>query len=331
MIQASRDTTRPGIHLIGISAATGWKLLLTIALVVVVFLVLSAIRALLKRVFRSPRFERAVFWTRHVLRLVGLLVLALGLASIWFDDPARLTSFIGIVTAGVAIASQRVITAFAAYLIILAGRIFARGDRIVIGKVRGDVIALGFMQTTVMEMGQTSGEQGDDPSVWVHARQYTGRIVRVTNDRIFDSPVYNYTREFPYLWEELIVPIKYGADRARAEAILLEVAEKHTASLQQASAPALEALKERYPLREETSVRPRVFWRLTDNWVELTVRFIAPQHGARALKDAMSRDILAALDAAKLEVASATYEIIGLPPLVVRGEATQMIPHDRQS
>ena len=50
------------------------------------------------------------------------------------------------------------------------------------------------------------------------ARQYSGRIVTVTNAKIFDEPVYNYTRDFPYLWEELRLPIPYSADRARARA-----------------------------------------------------------------------------------------------------------------
>ena len=33
--------------------------------------------------------------------------------------------------------------------------------------------------------------------MWVSARQYTGRIVTVTNDKIFDTPVYNYTTRVP--------------------------------------------------------------------------------------------------------------------------------------
>src|SRR5436305_6129295 len=98
---------------------------------------------------------------------------------------------------------QKVVTAFAGYLVILRGKTFTVGDRITMGGVRGDVVALGFMQTTIMEMGQPPGEQADPPAMWVQARQYSGRIVRVTNDKIFDTPVYNYTRQFPFVWEEM--------------------------------------------------------------------------------------------------------------------------------
>jgi len=151
-----------------------------------------------------------------------------------------------------------VIVSFAGYLILLRGRVFSVGDRITIGGVRGDVVELGFMQTTVMEMGEAPGEQAAPPAVWVSARQHTGRLVRVTNDRIFDSPVYNYTREFPFLWEEIHLPVKFDADRARAERILLDAARRHTAPIAERARPMAQAFARRYPLRETPDVEPHV-------------------------------------------------------------------------
>lgn len=66
---------------------------------------------------------------------------------------------------------------------------------------------------------------------------------------------------------------------------------------------------------KEPRFEPRVYWRMTDNWLELTVRFVARDHGVRDLKDAMTREILAAFDEAGLEIASATFELVGAPPL----------------
>ena len=66
------------------------------------------------------------------------------------------------------------------------------------------------MQTTIMEMGQPPPVQNADPAMWVKSRQYTGRMVTVTNDKIFDEPVFNYTKEFPYIWEEMSLPITYS-------------------------------------------------------------------------------------------------------------------------
>src|SRR6185437_13986556 len=184
--------------------------------------------------------------------------------SIWVNDPGSLATGAGLLTAGVAIALQRVITAFAGYLIILRAKSFTVGDRITIGGVRGDVVALGFMQTTVLEMGEAPGEQSAPPAEWVTARQYTGRIVRITNDRIFDSAVYNYTREFPFLWEELHIPVGYRSDRNRAEQIMLEVARRQTAQIVADARPATDALRNRYTIHGSIDTEPHVYYHLTD-------------------------------------------------------------------
>jgi small-conductance mechanosensitive channel len=237
--------------------------------------------------------------------------------AVWSPDAGRLATAAGLATAGVAVALQRVITAFAAFLIILRGRVFTVGDRITIGGVRGDVVALGFMQTSVMEMGEPPTAHSGDPKVWVEARQYTGRIVNVTNDKIFDTPVYNYTREFPYLWEELRLPIRYGDDHGRVERILLDAARRHASGAIAHAAPALATMRNRYLMADDVSLEPRVYLRLTDNWIELALRFVAPVHGVRGIKDAMSREILASLAAAGIGIASGTYEIVAMPPLRV--------------
>jgi len=220
-----------GVHLVGVGPMTGRKLLLTAAFVAALYIASYLLRWILRLVLGDTSSGRAAFWSRQGVKLSTVIVLVVGVISIWFDDPGRLGTAAGLVTAGVAVALQRVITSFAAYLIILRGRVYTVGDRITMGGVRGDVVALGFMQTTVMEMGEPPAVQGAPPSVWVNARQYTGRLVRVSNDKIFDAPVYNYTRVFPFFWEELHLPIKYGDDRARAEAILLDAARRHTADV----------------------------------------------------------------------------------------------------
>jgi small-conductance mechanosensitive channel len=325
VVAAAQGVEVFGVKLLGVTPATGRKLLLTLAFIAVVVLLSRALSWLLGLVLRggAPN-ERAKFWSRQGVQLAAAALLVLGLLSIWFEDPTRLAGFAGIVTAGVAIALQRVITSFAAYLIILRGRVFTVGDRITMAGVRGDVVQLGFMQTTVMEMGQPPGviEQAE-PAMWVEARQYTGRVVKITNDKIFDAPVYNFTREFPYIWEEMHLPVSYKDTdkRQRAERILLDAATRHTAPIVEDARAARRELKDTFFLPDKADLESRVYWRLTDNWLELTVRFLAPQRGVRALKDAMSRDILAALDEAGIGIASTTFEIVGLPPLRVEKES----------
>ncbi len=304
------------IRLLFFSEENGIKLLLSVGLVLVLVVLRWGARGLSRLLQRGLGGERARFWTRQAINLAFAVILVLGVLSIWFDDPTRLATAAGLLTAGVAFALQKVITAFAGYFVILRGDTFNVGDRITMGGVRGDVIALGFIKTTIMEMGQPPSVQGADPPQWVRSRQYTGRVVTVTNDKVFDEAVYNYTRDFPYLWEEMILPIAYRDDRHAAEQILLAAARRHTIAANELPAEAFEKMQRKYFVRG-ADLEPKVYWRLTDNWLELTVRYLTGVYGARDVKDAMSREVLSELDEAGIGLASATFEVVGVPPLRV--------------
>ena len=306
-----------GIYWVGINADNGRKLALSLAFLVIILLLSNGLRQLagmvLSRTWRD-RFH-AGFWTRQGISLISAIVLILGLLSIWFNNPAKLATVFGLASAGLAFALQQVVTSIAGYFVILRGSIFAAGDRVSMGGVRGDVLRLGFIQTTIMEMGDPPAVQGGGES-WVRSRQFTGRIATVTNSKIFSDPVFNYTKDFPFIWEEMAIPITYRADRARAEAILLEAARLHAVDPDSMAQEAKADLQARFGV-QPIDLPPRVFYRLTDNWLELTVRFLLPTHGIRIAKDAMSRHIITALDEAGIGIASATYDIVGLPPVEI--------------
>jgi small-conductance mechanosensitive channel len=305
-----------GVKRVGFTAENGAKLLLTLVLMLMFWLLARLLRRTAGSLMRGRKDARALFWSKQAISIAVTALFLIGFVSIWFDDPARLATALGLVTAGLAFALQRVVTSVAGYYIILRGRLFNVGDRISLGGVRGDVIAVGFTYTTVMEMGQPPSVQMADPAMWVEARQYTGRVVTVTNDKVFDTPVYNYSREFPYLWEETHIMVPYSANRRQAEQILLDVAEPHTVPIREMGAEALREMERRYFVRAD-NLRPRVYYRLTDNWLELTVRFICRSHGIRELKDALSRGIIERLDSVGIPLASTTIEVVGLPPLRV--------------
>ncbi|CAN5812235.1 hypothetical protein BH11MYX3_BH11MYX3_20880 [soil metagenome] len=308
-----------GVRLLGVDEQSLRKLLFTVGLFVALYAV-TKLLGLVTRAVRGHAAKRVAFWTGQGISLVMFLVGVVGFVSIWFDNPARLATGVGLIGAGLAFALQKVVTSFAGYFVILRGKTFNIGDRITMGGVRGDVIALSFLQTSIMEMGEPPSMQDADPSIWIRSRQYTGRIVTVSNAQIFEEPVYNYTREFPYIWEEVVLPIAFRDDRALVETILLEVASKETVAIDELGTPALAALTERFAMRR-SEIAPRVYLRITDNWIELTVRFLCKDHDIRGLKDRMSREIMARLDAANIGIASGTYEIAGLPPVRVRLEA----------
>jgi small-conductance mechanosensitive channel len=153
------------------------KLLFSVVFIVALLLLSKGLRALLRLLLTERTSGRAAFWSRQVVHLLTASILIVGILSIWFDDPTRITTALGLLTAGIAVALQRVITAFAGYFVLLRGETFHVGDRIVMGGVRGDVIALGFIQTTIMEMGQPSAVQNAEAiDRWLIEQETTGSV-----------------------------------------------------------------------------------------------------------------------------------------------------------
>ncbi|MGI8705319.1 MAG: mechanosensitive ion channel family protein [Sphingomicrobium sp.] len=303
-----------GVTLIGVTPENLYKLLLTFALVFGALVVTWLLRAILRTFIGSRSGTRFHFWARQVVSLTIAALVILAITSVWFDDPGRLATAIGFIGVGLAFALQKVITAVAGYFVILRGKTFNVGDRIVMGGVRGDVIALSFMQTKIMEMGQPPSVQKDDPAMWVKSRQFTGRIVTVTNDKIFTEPVYNYTDQFPYVWDEITVSIHYDDELDRAEAILMEAAREHATTTDNLDPPEIERLERRYGV-SVGDIDPKVYWSIGESWPELNIRFLSPDHGTREIKDKMSRQIIAQLREFEISIASRAFEITGLPRL----------------
>ncbi len=308
-----------GVDWVGINADNGRKLLLSLIFIAALLLISKALRALMGLFLGRTDHAavQATFWSRQGISLLSTIILIIGLLAIWFNDSTRLATAFGLMSAGLAFALQQVITAIAGYFVILRGSTFTVGDRISMGGVRGDVLRLGFIQTTIMEMGQPPSVQAADPAMWVKSRQFTGRIVTVSNAKIFTDPVFNYTRDFPFIWEEMVIPITYQADRARTEAIMLEAARRNAVDPALLASEAKSDLQKRFGV-EPIDLVPRVYFRITDNWLELTVRFLVHAHHIRGAKDAMSRYIIDELDAAGIGIASATYDIVGFPAIELK-------------
>ena len=240
------------------------------------------------------------YYARKIVRWVVIVLTLIPVAIIWRAFAGRAGVVLGLITAGVAFAMQEVIGALAGGVNILFGRIFSVGDRIEMAGVRGDVIDVTPMRTKVMEIGSADG------SSWVKGRQYTGRVVTISNKATFTDPVFNFSTGFEFIWEELSVPIPHEADWETAEKILQEEVERISAST--AARQAMAAMVRRYPV-PRTEVLPRVFLRSTDNWMELSARFVVPVRSARSMKDELTRRVSERLKDAGVPIASATMSV----------------------
>ena len=317
-----------GVKLLGATSENFHKLLFTVIFFAFLYFINRLLRYAAKKAGAGR--QRTAFWTRQGVSIIIFIVAVIGFLSIWFDNPSRLATGIGLFAAGLAFAMQKVVTSFAGYVVILRGKTFNVGDRISMGNVRGDVIALNFIQTVIMEMGEPPAVQSEDPGMWVQSRQYSGRIVTISNAEIFEKPVYNYTRDFPYIWEEMHVPVSYKDDHRRAEQIMLDSVLRHTTEIANMAQPELERLKKHFFI-QAADIPPKVFLRITDNWIELAVRFLCPTHDVRELKNKISRDILAGFEEAGIEVASSTYDIVGLPPIRIENAEAERPAREKSS
>jgi small-conductance mechanosensitive channel len=241
------------------------------------------------------------YYARKITHYVVAVLLLIALAVLWRPFAGRIGVVLGLAAAGVAFAMQEVIGAFAGWVSILTGRQFRVGDRIQMGGVRGDVLDITPLRTKVLEIGAA-----DDPASWVQGRQYTGRVVSISNKAVFSEPVYNSSAVLDHLWEELSLPIPYDQDWRLAEQILREEAERASASA--GAQTAIEQMRRQYPVGR-TEVEPRVFVRATDNWIELSARFVVPVRAARKVKDELTRRVLDRLAEHGLPVASTTQDV----------------------
>jgi hypothetical protein len=282
-----------------------WNIILKlISSIVVLILTLVANRAV-RSLLRVRVKERA---HRHTLRMlirntmfVGASIVVL---AMWLGFGSSFTVAMGVLGAGVAFASQEVIGSFAGYLNIVTGNLFHIGDRVRIGNVLGDVLDMSILRTTVMEIAE-----------WVKADQYTGRIVSIANRVVFSDPVYNYTQHWPYIWDEITIPITYESDWQRAGELLLENGRNYSARVQAQAQEQLARMVERYSV-QDVPVEPLLYIRMTDNWIEMTLRYVVDPRERRTVAAQLHLELLRSFQSdPKITVASATFEIVGFPPL----------------
>lgn len=279
-----------------------------VSAVVVILVVLIAVylarRAIRANVEDPARRYRA----RKLVGVAGWLITLLFVAAAFSDRLASFAISVGVVGVAVAFALKEAIASLGARAAIAFGRIYEVGDRIQLGEVRGDVIDISVLRTTLMEVGG-----------WVDGDLYTGRIVRVANNRVFSDPIFNYSADFSFLWDEIRVPVRYGSDIRLARALLVRATDEVCGRFVADATETWRRITGRYRL-EPAQTDPLVTLVANDNWVEFTVRYVVPFTLRRVTKDQLFSAILAAVDASdrKVQLASATYELVAAPALEVK-------------
>jgi small-conductance mechanosensitive channel len=267
----------------------------------------AAIHLLFKHIFEDVFIGRiAASKTRYSFKktvsIVYLVVLVAVVINIWVDSTQSLLVSYGIIAAGLAVSLQDLFKNFVGGILIFVTGIYRVGDRVEINSRKGDVIDIDILYTTLMEMGE-----------WMSGDQATGRLTIIPNGYILSGSVNNYTKDHPFIWDEISLPITYDSDWKEAVTMILTVVRKETAAQVYDAEKSLSSLEEKYYLPRRV-VEPAAFITLTDNWINFNIRYMTVVRERRMVKNKLSRLILEEIEKSeKIKLASTTIDIIGFP------------------
>jgi len=262
---------------VDLESGFAYRLLVSLLILLVVFALRWLVLALVQR--RTDDVRVRYHWkktTQYVAAVAAILLIG----RVWFEGFRSVATYLGILSAGLAIALKDLVVNFVAWAFILWRRPFEVGDRIEIGSVSGDVIDLRIFQFTVLEIGN-----------WVDADQSTGRVIHVNNGAVFTQSLANYSKGFQYIWNEVPVLVTFESDWRKAKELLLEIANRHGAHLSGTAEERLQQAARRFMIFY-TKLTPTVYTSVRDCGVLLTVRYLSDPRRRRATEQAIWEDIL---------------------------------------
>lgn len=256
-----------------------------------IVLLLAAARAV--EVYAIARLRNAVsrFNLKRILRLLVAVVLAFIIISVLFVNWYAAVVGLGLVSLVLGFALQTPISSFIGWIYILVRAPYRVGDRIEIGEARGDVIDVGYLDTTLWEIGGRHLST-DHPS---------GRLIKFPNTNVFSTPVFNYSWPlFPYVWYEIKFHIAYESDLEFVASTMQRIAEEELGESMMDKVKVFRSLLARTPVDHLTvHERPNVLFRVSENtWLEAIVRYLVPPKEAGQVKTRLTRKLLEALNTA---------------------------------
>lgn len=279
-----------------------------VAVALTLAIVFAGVRAARRAIGRHVRDVDTRYRARKFVSFLGYAAAIVVVLTVFSDRLGGFTVAFGVAGAGVAFALQEVIASVAGWVAVSLGNFYAPGDRVQLGGIRGDVIDVSILRTTLMETGE-----------WVAADLYTGRIVRIANSVVFKQPVFNYSADFPFLWDEITLPVKYGSDWKLARQMLRNIVDEVLVDYAQKVKDSWLGMVHQYRV-EDANVEPMITLRATDNWIEFTVRYVVDYRKRRWMKDHLFTRILEEVDKSnnQIRLASTTFEVVSGSTLDVR-------------
>lgn len=263
--------------LIGMSHSVQYKIVSTL----IMWGILYALRRFVTRLLLLNQKDIKIQYTwKKGIQYGSYILFFIIISPIWITELQSMGTFLGLLTAGLAVALKDPISNLFAWVYIVFKKPFEMGDRVQIGNSEGDILDIGFFEFTMMEIKN-----------WVNADQSTGRIIHIPNGLLFTRPVVNYNQAMNNIWNEIPILITYESNWEKAKKILLEIEEKHLKKLVENSEENLNKAYQKYHVKYSV-ITPTVYTNIQDSGILLTLRYLCPPRRRRWTQQIVIEEIL---------------------------------------
>lgn len=272
------------------------NLIYTGAIMIIAYFIMLLLVAAVNRNVKDLRTKHSI--RKSIVYITNFTVI-IAVLLIWEYDVRTVTILLGAIGAGTTIALQQPILSIAGWVFLMAKRSFEIGDRIEFGGIKGDVIDIEVLNTTVLEIGN-----------WVEADQSTGRLVTVPNSNVFTHPHFNYSRGFEFIWNEIKVVVTFESNFRKAQEIMMKHANREAAHMEEIVKKKINKMTLRYMIHFD-KLTPIVYTDIKDSGVELSLRYLTQAEKRRTSHDELCRLILDDFEKAHdVNFAYTTYRIV---------------------
>ena len=248
--------------------------------ILIVAILLFIRKILISLIAKNTKDPKTVYYSKRIIGYGYAFLLIILLGSVWIKGFGSVGTYLGIVSAGVAIALHETIANIAGWFFILWRKPFVIGDRIQIGETKGDVIDLRLFQFSLVEVGN-----------WVEAEQSTGRIIHIPNSHVLKERTANYHGGFNYIWNEIQVLVTFESNWRKTREILEKIAKEKIESSSRQAEMQLRQAAERYMIHF-SKLTPAVYMSARDSGVLFSIRYMINPRQKRGSEQSLWEEIL---------------------------------------
>lgn len=262
--------------------ALGTRLAFLILLLAAVWVLAELWRRAVMRYVQEMRRRNQLLLLRKIV-LWALVIAIVGFS--FATELGSLVTFVGLITAGLAVAMQSVLVSFVGYFFLIGKYGIRVGDRVQIGNVTGEVIELGLVRLHLMELGD-QGRLGP-----------TGRVVAFANSVVFQSSggVFKQIPGVNLAWHEIAFPLPANANPEVMKERMIEAVNRVLEDYREDIDRQTSQIQRTTSSSSAGEAQPQVQLRFSATSVDAVVRYPVQFAHAAEIDERVSRELMRVL------------------------------------